>query len=148
MAFGDQLLEKVYLETTAVGATERLLDLLEDMGQDQSINLNDIYDVWENELESRDTKKMLEAEKKNSMKEIPPICQLDLAIGFGPIENRPQRYFYNSEIGTCQPFRYGGQGGNSNNFETYEERADFCGRFEGTENTTFLKMDIDELRYF
>ncbi|KFD56207.1 hypothetical protein M514_02985, partial [Trichuris suis] len=37
------------------------------------------------------------------------------------VGNSIKRYFYNSAVGKCQPFLYGGYDGNENNFETKKE---------------------------
>jgi hypothetical protein len=37
------------------------------------------------------------------------------------------RYFFNTKTGVCQPFTYGGCGGNGNNFETIEACYGACG---------------------
>jgi len=42
------------------------------------------------------------------------------------------RYFYNAYTGLCERFRYGGCGGNKNNFLTKEECMKTCGQVAGS----------------
>jgi len=43
----------------------------------------------------------------------------------GPCDGDFRRYFFEPSLG-CQPFKYGGCGGNSNNFETIAECEEAC----------------------
>ncbi|XP_062395792.1 collagen alpha-6(VI) chain-like [Sardina pilchardus] len=55
-------------------------------------------------------------------------CELSLDAGrfCGKYE---QRWYYNSEIGACSPFWYGGCDGNSNRFNTESECFDTCSEY-------------------
>lgn len=44
----------------------------------------------------------------------------------GPCEAAMQRYFYNLETESCEPFTYGGCDGNENNFKTKSDCQDKC----------------------
>ncbi|NXI50879.1 EPPI protein, partial [Chloroceryle aenea] len=44
----------------------------------------------------------------------------------GPCKGRFLRYAYNPATGTCQPFTYGGCGGNPNNFRMVKECQQVC----------------------
>ena len=47
------------------------------------------------------------------------------------------RYFYNREVGSCQNFLFLGSGGNLNNFKSFEECEELCGKFEGSNTKQF-----------
>lgn len=53
------------------------------------------------------------------------------------------RFFYNSEVGTCQLFTYGGCGGNENNFRTREDCEQSCLNSQHTCSLPSLKGDCD-----
>nr|XP_046260112.1 tissue factor pathway inhibitor a isoform X2 [Scatophagus argus] len=44
----------------------------------------------------------------------------------GPCKAIKDRFFFNIDTGRCEPFEYGGCGGNANNFETLEACEDTC----------------------
>jgi len=44
----------------------------------------------------------------------------------GPCKARFPRFYYNSRVGKCLKFIYGGCGGNPNNFETIRECQGVC----------------------
>ncbi|KAJ8704585.1 hypothetical protein PYW07_011773 [Mythimna separata] len=56
--------------------------------------------------------------------EINPICRQPAETGF--CKALIPRYAYNSTSGSCQPFNYGGCGGNANNFRTRAECRMTC----------------------
>ncbi|CAG5131351.1 unnamed protein product, partial [Candidula unifasciata] len=66
-----------------------------------------------------------ECEKDCIRKSTDNICELKSDAG--NCKGMIFRYYYNSETQTCGEFRYGGCGGNENNFETLEECEDRCG---------------------
>lgn len=41
------------------------------------------------------------------------------------------RFYYDPRSGFCQRFSFGGCGGNVNNFQTYDDCVNFCGKFQG-----------------
>ncbi|CAH8838463.1 unnamed protein product, partial [Trichobilharzia szidati] len=45
----------------------------------------------------------------------------------GPCRARHLRYYYNSTLGSCIEFDYGGCKGNKNNFHTVEDCQEACG---------------------
>ncbi|CAB3399020.1 unnamed protein product [Caenorhabditis bovis] len=47
----------------------------------------------------------------------------------GPCKNFSDRWYFNSEDGTCHPFKYGGCAGNRNHFFTQKECEVHCARF-------------------
>ena len=51
------------------------------------------------------------------------------------------RYFYNREVGSCQNFLFLGSGGNLNNFKSFEECEELCGKFEGSSNTKQFSLN-------
>ncbi len=51
----------------------------------------------------------------------------ELSADPGPCEASENRWFYDPEEGSCQPFVYGGCEGNDNNFETAEACQEACG---------------------
>ena len=53
-----------------------------------------------------------------------PVCSLEPEVG--PGRAAFERFFFNGTSGMCEPFIYGGVGGNPNNFETIEECEDYC----------------------
>ena len=53
-----------------------------------------------------------------------PVCSLPQVVG--PCRAVIPRYFYNSSSMQCEPFNYGGCGGNSNNFATQAECEQRC----------------------
>lgn len=53
-----------------------------------------------------------------------PIC--DLPDDSGPCRGKEQRYFFNSQLGRCDDFDYGGCGGNDNNFVTRQQCENEC----------------------
>ncbi|KAB0350527.1 hypothetical protein FD754_015384, partial [Muntiacus muntjak] len=44
----------------------------------------------------------------------------------GPCKDQMTRYFYNAKTGYCEPFVYGGCGGNKNNFQTLSDCTVTC----------------------
>ncbi len=58
------------------------------------------------------------------------VCDLPLEPGPGEITclGYFPRYYYNSKVGKCLKFIYGGCGGNKNNFKTEEECERTCGK--------------------
>ena len=58
-----------------------------------------------------------------------PICNLPADVG--PCDSVVPRWFFNSQSNLCEPFIWGGCGGNANNFETEGECmaacSDICG---------------------
>ncbi|CAB4064482.1 SOD1 [Lepeophtheirus salmonis] len=61
------------------------------------------------------------------------FCRQELSHGVQNdiVSKNTTRYFYNYDVGSCQSFQFSGIGGNSNNFYSYTECSDFCGKFEG-----------------
>ncbi len=55
------------------------------------------------------------------------VCDLPVKSGF--CTRYFPRYYYDSKVGKCLKFIYGGCGGNKNNFETEEECKRTCGKF-------------------
>ncbi|CAI5452941.1 unnamed protein product [Caenorhabditis angaria] len=54
-------------------------------------------------------------------------CFADRDLGYTCDQNGSSRMFYYlPRLGTCQPFQYGGCGGNSNRFKTAKECRDAC----------------------
>ena len=53
------------------------------------------------------------------------ICNQNYQVG--PCKGRLSRFYFNSTTGHCEPFIYGGCGGNANNFKTVEECKANCG---------------------
>ncbi|VDK62977.1 unnamed protein product [Cylicostephanus goldi] len=47
----------------------------------------------------------------------------------GPCKHFVDRWFFNTEDGTCHPFKYGGCAGNRNHFFTQNECEIHCARF-------------------
>ncbi len=54
-----------------------------------------------------------------------PICNLPADVG--PCDAVVPRWFFNSQSGLCEPFTWGGCGGNANNFETLVQCEMACG---------------------
>ena len=52
------------------------------------------------------------------------ICNLPRDVG--PCRGLAFSYYHNSKTNTCEPFDYGGCGGNNNRFSMKEECTDFC----------------------
>lgn len=44
----------------------------------------------------------------------------------GPCKAIKERFFFNVDTRRCEPFEYGGCGGNANNFETLEACEETC----------------------
>uniref|UniRef100_A0A4W2CQF6 BPTI/Kunitz inhibitor domain-containing protein n=1 Tax=Bos indicus x Bos taurus TaxID=30522 RepID=A0A4W2CQF6_BOBOX len=66
---------------------------------------------------------------------IPIALQPDICLEppyMGPCKTVMIRYFYNAYTGLCERFRYGGCGGNKNNFLTKEECMKTCGQVAGS----------------
>ncbi|XP_061190042.1 actinia tenebrosa protease inhibitors-like [Saccostrea echinata] len=53
------------------------------------------------------------------------VCTLPPVTG--PCRASMRRFFYNSALGQCEPFRYGGCQGNRNNFQTFQACQQRCG---------------------
>ncbi|CAI4225042.1 unnamed protein product [Auanema sp. JU1783] len=53
------------------------------------------------------------------------ICRLNLDSG--ACDTFSERFYYDASRGSCQPFTFGGCGGNTNNFRTSEECYQRCG---------------------
>lgn len=49
---------------------------------------------------------------------------MPLVIGYGRMQLN--RFYYNSDLRTCLPFIYMGEGGNQNNFRTMQNCAKHC----------------------
>ncbi|KAL4704729.1 hypothetical protein ACJJTC_006507 [Scirpophaga incertulas] len=62
-----------------------------------------------------------ECNQNNSSKD---ICELPLDVGF--CRTYSERWFYDVDRQSCEPFSFTGCGGNANNFASQEECADFC----------------------
>lgn len=58
-----------------------------------------------------------------------PRARCALPIKTGPCRAYFPRYAFDTSVGRCVQFIYGGCQGNSNNFESYEECRDSCERF-------------------
>ncbi|XP_052769423.1 papilin-like [Mya arenaria] len=54
-----------------------------------------------------------------------PVCNLPSAAG--PCKGSFQRFFFNIQTCMCEPFIYGGCGGNENKYDTKEECQALCG---------------------
>lgn len=53
------------------------------------------------------------------------VCELPAGVA-GPCRAVIERWTFNEESGSCEPFIYGGCGGNANNFESQEECESSC----------------------
>lgn len=53
-----------------------------------------------------------------------PVCELEAEVGRG--RAAIPRWYYDSDMGMCQEFVWGGVGGNPNNFESEDECKDTC----------------------
>ena len=58
----------------------------------------------------------------------PEACQQPVEVG--PCEAAIPRWYFDTQTGRCEEFRYGGCGGNDNNFPTPEECRDACAEGE------------------
>lgn len=52
------------------------------------------------------------------------VCRLPMDVG--PCRERYDRWYFDSERSTCQPFVYGGCAGNMNRFKSFESCTTFC----------------------
>lgn len=52
------------------------------------------------------------------------ICRLHPDKGH--CKARILRYYYDTKLGDCYPFTYGGCGGNGNNFATWKKCLEYC----------------------
>ena len=55
------------------------------------------------------------------------VCSFKKEVG--PGRAAFPRWFYNKKTSQCEKFRYGGVGGNGNNFESKDECEERCGKF-------------------
>ncbi|KAB0350528.1 hypothetical protein FD755_003453, partial [Muntiacus reevesi] len=62
--------------------------------------------------------------EKNKADSRPDFCLKPKVVGPGKASLR--RYFYNAKTGHCEPFTYGGCGGNRNNFLTLGDCRQIC----------------------
>ena len=53
------------------------------------------------------------------------VCYLPSSPG--DCDNHEQRWFFDASVDQCQPFFYGGCGGNNNNFASNEDCENYCG---------------------
>jgi len=67
------------------------------------------------------------------------ICSLQKEVGI--CRALIPRFFYNDNSSKCEPFNYGGCGGNENNFETLNECKDRCERHSEDKNECSLEPD-------
>lgn len=113
--FGSKAAARAYVDTTVVPESEKLPFLL----AEARVALSNV--IWET------TQQLVSAEAQSYT--ISNICQLPLEHGTGI--GKEKRYFYNPDIGACVSFTYAGQGGNTNNFHSYNECSAICGAFKG-----------------
>ncbi|TGZ55943.1 hypothetical protein CRM22_010267 [Opisthorchis felineus] len=59
-----------------------------------------------------------------SITQRPASCRLPAVVG--QCRASFPRYFYDSKVNRCEPFVYGGCGGNANNFESVEQCENVC----------------------
>lgn len=52
------------------------------------------------------------------------VCRLPMDVG--PCRERYDRWYYDAERSSCQPFVYGGCAGNMNRFKSFESCTTFC----------------------
>ena len=57
------------------------------------------------------------------------VDKCSLSPDSGPCVNNTYRWYYNSAVGRCQQFTYGGCGGNKNNFKKLETCLQQCGKY-------------------
>ncbi|CAD6193631.1 unnamed protein product [Caenorhabditis auriculariae] len=79
--------------------------------------------------------KPIELPVRPSLPNLPTLLSAQLeekcmqAVEPGPCKNFADRWYFNSEDGTCHPFKYGGCAGNRNHFFTQKECEVHCARF-------------------
>lgn len=56
----------------------------------------------------------------------PPLEQCAAPRDTGPCKAMVQRWWYSAASDSCEPFTYGGCGGNDNNFRSYDECLESC----------------------
>merc|ERR1711976_3546 len=58
--------------------------------------------------------------------EPPPDSPCELPLDEGTGGGKESRYYYDADAEKCSKFKYGGSGGNTNNFESKEECEEAC----------------------
>jgi Cu-Zn family superoxide dismutase len=131
--FGNEAKEAFYVATSVVPKAEDLLKLLE-----EEPNTFEVKEIWSSSssiLDDENDKPEYEA----SVRSI--VCNLPVDKGqSGNNGEDNNRYHYEVSLGSCKNFKYLGQGGNLNNFKTYTECADVCGRFKTTGRVAEVKI--------
>ncbi|TRY75166.1 hypothetical protein TCAL_04512 [Tigriopus californicus] len=89
----------------------------------RSLDLGNFADKWEAYKKIED----LESQESNNI-----LCTLPKNEGnCRDSVGMQTRFYYDVESGFCRRFSFGGCGGNVNNFQTYDDCVNFCGKFQG-----------------
>uniref|UniRef100_A0A224Y2M9 Pancreatic trypsin inhibitor n=1 Tax=Rhipicephalus zambeziensis TaxID=60191 RepID=A0A224Y2M9_9ACAR len=76
----------------------------------------------------------------------PAVCNMPPAVG--PCKASIPRLYYNSTVNQCLEFRYGGCGGNGNNFDSKQKCKEHCGKKQvcnATTSNTTEKPEVCEM---
>ena len=107
-------------------AEEDLVKYLEELP-----NKIELLDIWMPSEAKTETFAQKKVQEKASVKTV--VCSFPKDEGQQPSdESSPEpRFYYDVEVGSCRSFMFLGAGGNLNNFKSFSECEDICGKFQG-----------------